>query len=161
MIDHYKTTVDLSTFHVSGILGSQKTCLHSMLTILDNGIGTPSGPLALMETPKLSELMYKLIYMLAANKDTSAATLRYLRTSYDFLFRQLQHLPFNARVGKCTILIVRKDKIFYQQLYLFFHYFYCMIFSISGYCYDTKNKSAISNARLHQMTIALLINRIT
>lgn len=81
-----------------GILGSQKTCLHALLTILDNGVGTQSGPLALVEIPKLAELLYKLIYMLAANKDTSAAMLRYLRTSWDFLFRHLQHLPFNENL---------------------------------------------------------------
>lgn len=81
-----------------GILGSQKTCLHALLTILDYGIGTQSGPLALIEIPKLAELLYKLIYMLAANKDTSAAMLRYLRTSWDFLFRHLQHLPFNENM---------------------------------------------------------------
>ncbi|CAG2238144.1 NUP192 [Mytilus edulis] len=79
-----------------GILGSQKTCLHSLLTILDKGIGTLGGPQALIETPKLSELFYKLVYMLAANKDTSAAILRYLRTSWDFLYRHLQHVPFNG-----------------------------------------------------------------
>ncbi|KAL5010671.1 hypothetical protein ScPMuIL_012976 [Solemya velum] len=77
-----------------GILGSPRTCLHSILAILDSGVGTQRGPTCLYDTPRLAELAYNLIYMLCANNETCAPTLRYLRTTHDFLFRQLQHLPF-------------------------------------------------------------------
>ena len=82
----------------TGILGSPKTCLHSLLGLLCKGIGTPGDcPQCLTDTPKLAEQAYKLIYILAANKDTSLPTLRYLRTSHDFLNRQLQHLPYEPK----------------------------------------------------------------
>ncbi|KAL4232887.1 hypothetical protein ACF0H5_007574 [Mactra antiquata] len=80
-----------------GVLGSPKTCLHSILTLLSRGVATGTEPQCLTDTPKLAELAYRLIYMLAANKDTSLPTLRYLRTSHDFLYRQLQHLPYEQK----------------------------------------------------------------
>ncbi|OWF55575.1 nuclear pore complex protein Nup205-like [Mizuhopecten yessoensis] len=79
-----------------GILGSPKTCLHAILSILEQGVGSSVGPSCLHETPQLAELCYKLIFKLCSNKDTSAPTLRYLRTSRDFLYRQLHHLPYTA-----------------------------------------------------------------
>ncbi|ESP04618.1 hypothetical protein LOTGIDRAFT_237278 [Lottia gigantea] len=79
-----------------GVLGSPKTCLHSILTLLNNGVGSRTGPTCLQHTPRLAELAYHLIYVLCANKDTTAPTLRYLRTAHDFLYRQLQHLPFKS-----------------------------------------------------------------
>ena len=45
-------------------------------------------------TPKLAELSYKLLYKMSANRDTSTPTLRYLRTTRDFLFQHLSHVPF-------------------------------------------------------------------
>ncbi|KAK3098344.1 hypothetical protein FSP39_018633 [Pinctada imbricata] len=86
-----------------GILRSPKTCLHAILTILMSGVGTHSGPDCLTSTPRLAELSYKLLYLLAANKDTSAPTLRYLRSSRDFLYRQLHHLPFRKQQNKSSI----------------------------------------------------------
>ncbi|XP_052238587.1 LOW QUALITY PROTEIN: nuclear pore complex protein Nup205-like [Dreissena polymorpha] len=81
-----------------GILSSQKTCLHSILAILTKGVGSSgNGPQCLVDTPTLAELCYKLIYLLSANKDTSLPTLRYLRTSHDFLYRQIQHLPYEQK----------------------------------------------------------------
>ncbi|XP_045195259.2 nuclear pore complex protein Nup205-like [Mercenaria mercenaria] len=87
-----------------GVLTSPKTCLHSVLTILTRGIGAGTGPQCLIETPKLAELGYRLIYMLAANKDASLPTLRYLRTSHDFLYRQLQHLPYEHKNYKHSVM---------------------------------------------------------
>nr|KAG5691714.1 hypothetical protein BaRGS_010217 [Batillaria attramentaria] len=55
------------------------------------------GPRCLQDTPRLAELAYHLIYQLCANRDTSAPTLRYLRTTHDFLFQQLRHLPFDKQ----------------------------------------------------------------
>lgn len=36
----------------------------------------------------------QVIYQLCTNTDTSGPTMRYLRTSQDFLYSHLQHLPF-------------------------------------------------------------------
>ncbi|XP_052809828.1 nuclear pore complex protein Nup205-like [Mya arenaria] len=81
-----------------GILGSPKTCLHAVLTLLGRGVGQGgAGPQCLTDSPVTAELAFKLIYLLAANKDTSLAMLRYLRTSHDFLYRQLQYLPYDQK----------------------------------------------------------------
>ena len=82
----------------AGVLGAPKTCLHAILDILSRGVGSQYGPMCVTETPKFAELAYQLIYCLCANKDTAAPTLRYLRTSHDFLYRHLQHLPFKTLV---------------------------------------------------------------
>ena len=78
----------------TGVLGASKTCLHAVLDLLNRGVDTHHGPSCVTETPKFAELAYQLIYSLCANKDTAIPTLRYLRTSHDFLYRHLQHLPF-------------------------------------------------------------------
>ncbi|XP_064596049.1 nuclear pore complex protein Nup205-like [Liolophura sinensis] len=80
-----------------GVLGSPKTCLHAILTLLDRGIGTLSGPTCLYDTPVLAGLGYQLIYKLCANKDTAAPAMRYLRTTRDFLYKHLQLLPFQQQ----------------------------------------------------------------
>ncbi|RUS70914.1 hypothetical protein EGW08_021327, partial [Elysia chlorotica] len=85
-----------TTLQDPGVMDSPKTCLHSILSMLERGLGTREGPSSLRDRPQLAELGYRLIYSLAANRDTSAPTLRYLRTTHDFLFRQLQHLPLDS-----------------------------------------------------------------
>ncbi|KAK3769775.1 hypothetical protein RRG08_046880 [Elysia crispata] len=85
-----------TTLQDPGVMDSPKTCLHSILSMLERGLGTREGPSSLRDRPQLAELGYRLIYSLAANRDTSAPTLRYLRTTHDFLFRQLQHLPLES-----------------------------------------------------------------
>ncbi|CAG5133814.1 unnamed protein product [Candidula unifasciata] len=80
-----------------GVLDSSKTCLHSILTLLEKGLGSREGPSCLHNQPKLAEMGFHLIYALCANKDTSPPTLRYLRTTHDFLYQQLQHLPLDSR----------------------------------------------------------------
>lgn len=42
----------------------------------------------------MRRLPVQVIYQLCACSDTSGPTMRYLRTSQDFLFSHLQHLPF-------------------------------------------------------------------
>lgn len=88
--------------YVAGVLGASKTCLHAVLDLLNRGVDTHQGPLCVTETPKFAELAYQLIYSLCANKDTATPTLRYLRTSHDFLYRHLQHLPFKNLVSVNT-----------------------------------------------------------
>lgn len=85
------------------MLGASKTCLHAVLDILNRGVDTYHGPSCVTETSKFAELAYQLIYSLCANKDTATPTLRYLRTSHDFLYRHLQHLPFKNLVSMDTV----------------------------------------------------------
>lgn len=84
---------------LTGVLGASKTCLHAVLDVLNRGVDTHHGPSCVTETPKFTELAYQLVYSLCANKDTATPTLRYLRTSHDFLYRHLQHLPFKNLVN--------------------------------------------------------------
>ena len=87
------------TVCVSGVLNSPRTCLHAVLSLLDKDVDTRNGPSCLQTTPKLAELSYRLVYCMCANRDTSTPTLRYLRTTRDFLYRHLQHAPFTQLNG--------------------------------------------------------------
>ncbi|GAB1605006.1 nuclear pore complex protein Nup205-like [Argonauta hians] len=86
--------VEKTNLQDPGVLGCPRTCLHSLITILNRGVGTRTGPRCLTFTPQLAELAYHLLYVLCANKETSPPTMRYLRTVHDFFYRQLKHLPF-------------------------------------------------------------------
>lgn len=77
-----------------GVMESPRTCLHAILSLLEQGVEGGHGPRCLHEMPCFAELAYQLIYKLCASRDTSAPTLRYLRTTHDFLYQQLRHLPF-------------------------------------------------------------------
>ncbi|XP_067090064.1 nuclear pore complex protein Nup205 isoform X1 [Osmerus mordax] len=77
-----------------GVLGCPRSCLHAILSLLQRGSEKRSGPVLTSQAPHLAELCYQVIYQLCACSDTSGPTMRYLRTSQDFLFSHLQHLPF-------------------------------------------------------------------
>ncbi|KAK7106896.1 nuclear pore complex protein Nup205-like [Littorina saxatilis] len=87
-----------------GVMGQSRTCLHAVLNILQQGVDSGAGPRCLHDTPRLAELAYQLIYKLCAIRDTSAPTLRYLRTTYDFLFQQLRHLPFEEADYRSSVV---------------------------------------------------------
>uniref|UniRef100_A0A8D2L072 Nucleoporin 205 n=1 Tax=Varanus komodoensis TaxID=61221 RepID=A0A8D2L072_VARKO len=93
----FKKPVSTTNLQDPGVLGCPRTCLHAILNILENGTETRSGPTAVQLSPHLAELCYQVIYQLCACSDTSGPTMRYLRTSQDFLFSQLQHLPFSVK----------------------------------------------------------------
>uniref|UniRef100_A0A8C4MDG6 Nucleoporin 205 n=1 Tax=Equus asinus asinus TaxID=83772 RepID=A0A8C4MDG6_EQUAS len=84
--------------------GCPRTCLHAILNILEKGTEGRTGPVAVRESPQLAELCYQVIYQLCACSDTSGPTMRYLRTSQDFLFSQLQHLPFSNKEYEISML---------------------------------------------------------
>lgn len=75
-----------------GVLNSPKTVLHALLAILTSQ--EQSG-----ESEELLELGYEVIYRLSANTETSAPVLRYLRSTYDFVFDQLQSFKSNAEIS--------------------------------------------------------------
>ncbi|XP_013384593.1 nuclear pore complex protein Nup205 [Lingula anatina] len=101
-ITHFLLGFDLrkqvakSNLQDPGVLDSPRTCLHSVLDFLDKGVGSRQGPACVQEAPYLAVLAYQLIYCLCANRETSSPTMRYLRTSKDFLYRHVQHLPFKV-----------------------------------------------------------------
>ena len=82
------------TSFITGVLGSLKTCLHAVLSLIHIG-GDPNISIGCHYThPKLAESCYHLIYLLCGNKELSVTTLRYLRNNHDFFYTQLSHLPF-------------------------------------------------------------------
>ncbi|XP_043823780.1 nuclear pore complex protein Nup205 isoform X1 [Dromiciops gliroides] len=99
-----KKPVSTTNLQDPGVLGCPRTCLHAILNILEKGTEGRTGPMAVKESPQLAELCYQVIYQLCACSDTSGPTMRYLRTSQDFLFSQLQHLPFSNREYEISML---------------------------------------------------------
>ncbi|XP_069084056.1 nuclear pore complex protein Nup205 [Pleurodeles waltl] len=99
-----KKPVATTNLQDPGVLGCPRTCLHAILNILEKGTEGRSGPTAVKESPNLAELCYQVIYQLCDFSDTSGPTMRYLRTSQDFLFTQLQHLPFSVKDHEISAL---------------------------------------------------------
>lgn len=89
-----KKSVSSTNLQDPGVLGCPRSCLHAILSLLQRGTEKRSGPTLTQQAPHLAELCYQVIYQLCACPDTSGPTMRYLRTSQDFLFSHLQHLPF-------------------------------------------------------------------
>uniref|UniRef100_A0A672HFZ8 Nucleoporin 205 n=1 Tax=Salarias fasciatus TaxID=181472 RepID=A0A672HFZ8_SALFA len=89
-----KKSVSSTNLQDPGVLGCPRSCLHAILSLLQRGTEKRSGPALTQKAPHLAELCYQVIYQLCACPDTSGPTMRYLRTSQDFLFSHLQHLPF-------------------------------------------------------------------
>ena len=89
-------------------MGSKTTCLHAVIAFLDTGGYAGTYPSNIITSPSSSELAYKLIFMLCVDKDTSGPTLRYLRSTHDFLFRHLQFLPF--KMSGNNYIYLRFDK---------------------------------------------------
>uniref|UniRef100_A0A2K5D2G5 Nucleoporin 205 n=1 Tax=Aotus nancymaae TaxID=37293 RepID=A0A2K5D2G5_AOTNA len=99
-----KKPVSTTNLQDPGVLGCPRTCLHAILNILGKGTEGRTGPVAVRESPQLAELCYQVIYQLCACSDTSGPTMRYLRTSQDFLFSQLQYLPFSNKEYEISML---------------------------------------------------------
>ncbi|KAM8751340.1 nuclear pore complex protein Nup205 [Acanthopagrus schlegelii] len=89
-----KKPVSSTNLQDPGVLGCSRSCLHAILSLLQRGTEKRSGPVLTQQAPHLAELCYQVIYQLCACPETSGPTMRYLRTSQDFLFSHLQHLPF-------------------------------------------------------------------
>ncbi|XP_061677386.1 nuclear pore complex protein Nup205 isoform X2 [Syngnathoides biaculeatus] len=89
-----KKRVSSTNLQDPGVLGCPRSCLHAILSLLQRGTEKRSGPVLTRHAPHLAELCYQVIYQLCACSETSGPTMRYLRTSQDFLFSHLQHLPF-------------------------------------------------------------------
>ncbi|KAL6443193.1 hypothetical protein ACFW04_002850 [Cataglyphis niger] len=73
-----------------GILGFPRTCLHSILGILEQSLDCGRN--------KITEACYCYLHILTANNKTSAPVLRFLRTTsnQDFVQRHLSKLPFQG-----------------------------------------------------------------
>ncbi|KAL1130569.1 hypothetical protein AAG570_011815 [Ranatra chinensis] len=94
-VAHYLFGFDLNKeikktiFQQPGVLGMPRSCLHSVLSQLNGALLDPRE-----SSPGLLEMYYRLIYTLASNPRTSEPTLRFLRSSSEFLKCHLAALPF-------------------------------------------------------------------
>ncbi|XP_028161417.1 nuclear pore complex protein Nup205 [Ostrinia furnacalis] len=80
--------VSRSALNEAGVAGYPRTCLHSILDILDQHIaGQNNGD---REASNLVESCYRLVYWLAARPATSAPALRFLRSRDYFLARHVK-----------------------------------------------------------------------
>ncbi|XP_044009117.1 nuclear pore complex protein Nup205 [Aphidius gifuensis] len=73
-----------------GILGYPRTCLHSILGILEQSLERGRD--------KITEACYWFLHILSANNKTSVSVLRFLRTAMnqDFVQRHLSKMPFQG-----------------------------------------------------------------
>lgn len=103
-----------------GFRGFPRTCLHSILGLLNTSLRSRTNMTTPVVNHSLVELSYRLIYALAGNIRTSEPTLRFLRSSGDFLQRHLAALPFRSNnPGKvfCELTVILED------CFLFFNFF--------------------------------------
>jgi len=88
----FETTKDIrkTIIQQPGILGFPRTCLHSILGILEQSLDRGRD--------KITEACYCYLHTLAANGKTSTPVLRFLRTTsnQDFVQRHLSKLPFQG-----------------------------------------------------------------
>ena len=83
-----------STIQPQGVLGAVRSPFHAILALLRPIQGSVELPPAFAKMPNLVVASMKLIYTLCANIMTSEVTLRFLRSSEDFLCRQVGLLPW-------------------------------------------------------------------
>uniref|UniRef100_T1JB70 Partial AB-hydrolase lipase domain-containing protein n=1 Tax=Strigamia maritima TaxID=126957 RepID=T1JB70_STRMM len=89
--------INKTVLQEAGVLNSPRTCLHVILSQLALKGNSRQEPSCIRDAPMLAEAYYHLLHDLAADKDTSGPILRHLRTTHDFLYRQLQCLPFKLK----------------------------------------------------------------
>ena len=81
-----------------GVLGSPRTCLHGILSLLQVSGSDPA--LAVSKMPESAELSYQLLTLLSSLSETCDPTLRYLHNSHQFLTTHIGTLPFTSNTGK-------------------------------------------------------------
>ena len=81
----------------AGVLGSPRTCLHSILVLVEHPQSQATPLQSVHNThPQLAEICYKLLYQLCAHSALCTPTLRYLRNNHDFVYKQLSRLPLES-----------------------------------------------------------------
>ena len=87
--------ISQTTLQDPGILGSPRTCLHSILSLVEHGQDARNPTGCHYSNTKVAEFCYKVLYLMCASRDLSIPTLRYLRNNHEYFFSQLVHLPLN------------------------------------------------------------------
>ncbi|CAG2063937.1 unnamed protein product, partial [Timema podura] len=91
-----KKDIKKMVFQQPGVLEFPRTCLHSIINMLDNSIGARSGDFRHSFKPRVIEQAYCMLYSLSADTRTYEPVLRFLRSCNDFLVRHLACLPFSG-----------------------------------------------------------------
>lgn len=103
-------------------LGSRRSCIHSILDLLNSGIPKLKGkgrwvdpqlvPLFVV-LPGLAERCYRVIQQLCEHPKTAEFSMRYLRTRENFFARHLKAIPFKVPnvQDDSPIEIVYKDEV--------------------------------------------------
>ncbi|ORY52525.1 hypothetical protein BCR33DRAFT_733217 [Rhizoclosmatium globosum] len=99
-VAHYLLGYDMNSVKKVEILETKsekgRRCgLHIILDLLRVGGTKATGNLI---HPKLAEKCYRLLYLICSDSVTSSATMRYLRTTENFFYRQLEAMPVNRLV---------------------------------------------------------------
>ena len=84
-----------TTLQDPGVLGSPRTCLHSILSLVKHADGARDLSSCHYANAKVAEFCYKVLYLMCASPDLSTPTRRYLRNNHEYFFSQLSHLPLN------------------------------------------------------------------
>lgn len=98
-----KKSIAKSTLQPPGIMGAIRTPFHALLALLRPTSNKSFSP-NLVTCPHLCEKAFHLIYMLSSDNQTYEPTLRYLRSSEDFLSCQLAVLPLPEEVESVQII---------------------------------------------------------
>lgn len=90
-----KRDVSLTEFQFPGVLGFPRTCLHSIISVMDASVNR------FMEAPSSSllESSYHLLYLLASNVKTSGPVLRFMRLNKNFFKDHLKETSKNMNNG--------------------------------------------------------------
>ena len=88
--------ISQTTLQDPGILGSPRTCLHSILSLIEHEQDAKNPTSCHYSNTKVAEFCYKVLYLMCASRDLSTPTLRYLRNNHEYFFSQLVHLPLNS-----------------------------------------------------------------
>ncbi|XP_066259964.1 nuclear pore complex protein Nup205 [Euwallacea similis] len=103
----FELTRDISKmdFQYPGVMGFSRTCLHSLLSILDSTISKIVEPPPVM----ITESAYHLLYILASNSKTRGPILRFVR---------LNKLFFPCHLKQCKTLMRKDPKCLMQMSWL-------------------------------------------
>lgn len=127
--------ISQSTLQDPGVLNSPRTCLHSILSLVEHGQDARNPIGCHYSNTKVAEFCYKVLYLMCANRDLSTPTLQYLRNNHEYFFSQLVHLPLNpdllpptsddgsneggdAMVAMETTFNLRRLSLMHQQAWL-------------------------------------------
>ncbi|KAJ8924600.1 hypothetical protein NQ315_000750 [Exocentrus adspersus] len=90
-----KRDISLTEFQFPGVLGFPRTCLHSIISIMDASVNHfTEAPSAL-----LLESTYHLLYLLASNTRTSKPVLRFVRLNKSFFRDHLEKAKADMNKG--------------------------------------------------------------